>query len=41
MNDAEPFVHGEEGTHVACAVKANSDGPTTCCVCDPHEGCEL
>lgn len=42
MNDVAPFRHGDEGTHIACQPRIKAEGgKATCCVCNPHEGCEL
>lgn len=40
MTDATPFKHGEEGTHSACNTRLKAEG-TKCCVCVPHEGCDM
>jgi hypothetical protein len=42
MNDLRPFEHGEEGTHIACKKRINLEGgKSKCCICFPHEDCEL
>ena len=41
-SDLKPFKHGEEGTHIVCKDRLNKHGINSkCCICYPHEGCEL
>jgi hypothetical protein len=42
MSDLQPFVHGQEGTHSACAERINKQGgQARCCYCEPHTPCTL
>ena len=41
MNDLQPFIHGEEGTHGACDTRMKKEGgKSRCCECIPHEDCD-
>jgi hypothetical protein len=39
--DPQTFIHGQEGTHMTCQKRLDTEGgKARCCICVPHQGCK-